>query len=184
MVVAVAAAAAAAEISRKGTDRTVFLKPTSVSFFHFSLMKQLRAIQCWSAVAYIYIASLSGCLVAAAAAAAAFPMSSTTTAIPFSFLRIHLVVHVLLLLLFLFLFSLFFLSFQLVRCTYGCDDGCCCCCCFQYLSYKPLIPSTNTSSVNTTLSTIHFSQCHAMRCIAYKLSPIRRDRVGVMREVS
>lgn len=31
---------------RKGTERTVFLKSTSVSFFHFSLMKQLHAFQC------------------------------------------------------------------------------------------------------------------------------------------
>lgn len=31
---------------RKGTERTVFLKSRSVSFFHFSLMKQLHAFQC------------------------------------------------------------------------------------------------------------------------------------------
>lgn len=43
---------------------------------------------------------------------------------------------------------------------------------FQYLSYKPLIPSTNISSVNTTLSTIH-SSSNAL----HTLAPLRRDRV-------
>lgn len=140
-------------------DRKVFLKSASVSFFHFSLMKQLYAYfqfevqlhinaQPVAAAAVITVASFSSQLY--------YAPSFTTVC---SSLPLALIV--------LAVFSLVASScfFPFYTYIYICHHSPSLCIfavivvvVFQYLSYKPLIPSTNTSSVNATLSNIH-SEC-------------------------
>lgn len=158
----------------------VFLKSSSVSFFPHTLFFLCPCItvhshffydtvkesqqnfvvhfKCWSAVAYDICRMLGygyGCSCSILSVFYAYDICQLL----FSVTRyILLIIYISIWFQFLATFASFTAAaairlYKSLRSRYICGDGGCC---FQYLSYKPLIPSTNTSSVNVTLINVYF----------------------------